>query len=167
VQDTEVSRLDPENSPLALALAGVVNVQAVIRPAIRRTPVSVRGVRARAPRSRRLFDLPPFRISDSSWQPCDRSRPGPECLPLLILQDLNRVSRGTTQGPMTTSLSAQLETVPVDYPICDQRFPTACTGGTDDQTGVKQATGGTARCGATEQLMEHQTPSIRGGSSPA
>jgi hypothetical protein len=48
VQDTEVSRLDPENSPVALALAGVVTVQAAMRPAIRRTPASVRGVRARA-----------------------------------------------------------------------------------------------------------------------
>jgi hypothetical protein len=51
VQETEVSRLDPGIPPLALALAGVVNVQAVIKPAIRRTPASVRGVRARAPRS--------------------------------------------------------------------------------------------------------------------
>lgn len=107
VQETEVSRLDPENPPLALAAAGEVNVHAVIRPAIRRTAAGVRRVRARAPTSRRLFDLPPFRISDSSWQPCDRSWRGPELLPLLILQDLGPVSRGITQGPAATSLSAQ------------------------------------------------------------
>jgi len=81
VQETEVSTLDPEKPPLTLACAGVVNVQAVIRPAMRRTPASVRGVRARAPRSRRPSDVPLFRISDSSWQPCDRSRHGPECCP--------------------------------------------------------------------------------------
>jgi hypothetical protein len=51
VQETEVSRLDPEKPPLALALGGAVSVQAVMRPAIRRTPASVREVRARAPRS--------------------------------------------------------------------------------------------------------------------
>ena len=107
VHETEVSRLDPENPSLALAAAGVVNVQAVIRPAIRRSAAGVRRVRARAPTNRQLFDLPPFRISDSSWQPCDRSWRGPELLPLLILQDLGPVSRGITQGPVATSLSAQ------------------------------------------------------------
>ncbi|HVA03958.1 MAG TPA: hypothetical protein VMU64_09420 [Acidimicrobiales bacterium] len=79
VQETEVRRLDPEDPPLALASAGVVSAQAVIRPAIRRSPASVREVLARAPRSQRLFDVPPCFISDSSWQPVTVSWFGPEC----------------------------------------------------------------------------------------
>jgi hypothetical protein len=51
VQETEVSRLEPEKPPVALAGAGVVSAQAVMRPAIRSTPARVREVRARAPRS--------------------------------------------------------------------------------------------------------------------
>ena len=50
VHDTEVRRLDPEDPPLAPASAGIVSVQAVIRPAIRRSPASVREVLARAAR---------------------------------------------------------------------------------------------------------------------
>jgi hypothetical protein len=50
-QETEVRRLDPEKPPLALAFGGVAIVQIVIRPAIRRIPATVRGVRARAPRT--------------------------------------------------------------------------------------------------------------------
>jgi len=88
VQETEVGRLDPETASLALAFAGVVNVQAVIRPAMRRTPASVRGVRARAPRSCRLLDLPliciwtpvgipvTVRGTVQSVAPPDSSRPG-------------------------------------------------------------------------------------------
>jgi hypothetical protein len=48
VQEIEVSTLDPEDPPLALASAGIVKVHVVIRPAIRRSPASVRWVRARA-----------------------------------------------------------------------------------------------------------------------
>lgn len=83
LQETEVSRLDPEKPPLALALAGVVNVQAVTKPAIRRTPARVRGVRDRDLASLRLFALPLFRISDSSWHPCDRVGPRSRVLPPL------------------------------------------------------------------------------------
>jgi len=107
VQDTEVNRLDPENPPLAFAFAGMVNVQVVTRPVTTSTTARVRRARARAPRRWRLSDLPLFRISDSNWHPRDRSRLGPEILPLLILQDLRPVSSGITQGPVITSLSAQ------------------------------------------------------------
>ena len=88
VQETEVSRLDLETAPLALALVGVVNVQAVMRPAIRKAPASVRGASARAPRSRRRFGPPLFRISDSNWQPYDPFAAQSTVLPLLILQEL-------------------------------------------------------------------------------
>jgi hypothetical protein len=62
VQETEVSRLDGEEPAVALAGAGVVNVHAAIRLAIRRSPARGRRVRARARRTRRLFDPPQFRI---------------------------------------------------------------------------------------------------------
>jgi hypothetical protein len=51
VHETEVTRLDCGELPLALAFAGVVNVHAVTRPAIKSIPVSIRKVRARAWRS--------------------------------------------------------------------------------------------------------------------
>ena len=47
----------------------------------------------------------------------------------MMLQDLKQVSSGTTQGPMATSLSAQLELFPLAIRSVLSAFPTACTEG--------------------------------------
>jgi hypothetical protein len=62
VQETEVSWLDSGRPPLALALAGVVNVQAVSSPAISTTPASERETHARVRTNSPLFDLRLSRI---------------------------------------------------------------------------------------------------------
>jgi hypothetical protein len=52
-------------------------------------------------------------------------------LPLLILQDLTLVSRGTTQGPAATSLSAQFFRLTIRSVFSAR--PSACMGETEDQ----------------------------------